>query len=555
MRTRWWNNIRWRLALGSIIAALLSAGLLALTAMLVIGYYYNVDQQSRLSALAQEKAQSVSIVYEHNRALVEDNSDTSFGNRLKKIANNPSVFLMTSIKEVYSVSSRRNEPDPEHLYLFLNAQGKLVYPLAFPRGNAFGVIQSLLSVSDTARMSTDQTTLKNAIASAVKGHGQGGVFGRQTPVDSSLPFFVEPITVSNHTTRTSQIVGVVIVTPFSNAVPGFVSTVGIAVLIATPIIAFLVAMLAMFYAQTITRPLAKLTAASKVIASGDYDAQVSVDGPGELGELAHTFNEMAIQLKKDVDELHRQEAWRRELIMNITHDLATPLTAIAGLGEALVDGINQSHEDYEATGRIIVRETLRLRRLVQDLHVMAKVEAGALQPKKKNVRLAALVDETFAVLVTEFERHQVEPINTIPYSFPTIQADPDMLTRILSNLCNNSLHYTPAGGTITITASQHANLAIIAVTDSGSGIPEEALPRIFERFYRADNARQSKTGGSGLGLSIVQAIVSVHGGKVWAENIPGAGARVSFTMPLSSIEDQPTIVTNRLSQSQVYPGA
>ncbi|GCE05378.1 sensor histidine kinase [Dictyobacter aurantiacus] len=551
MRTRWWNNIRWRLALLSIIAALLSAGLLALTAMLVIGYYYNVDQQSRLGALAHERAQSVSIVYEHNRALIEDNSNTTFANRLKRIANTPNAFLVASIKEVSSVSSRQSGSDPEHLYLFLNTQKRLVYPLAMSRGNAFAVIQSLLNVSDTSHLSTDQATLMNAVNSALKGHGQGGFFGRQTPVDNSLPFFVEPITISNHTTRTNQVVGVVIVTPFSNAVPGFVSTVGIAVLSAIPVVALLVALLAMFYSRTITRPLAKLTTASRVIASGDYDAQVSVDAPGELGELAQTFNDMAIQLKKDVDELHRQEAWRRELIMNITHDLATPLTAIAGLGEALVDGINQSHEDYEATGRIIVRETLRLRRLVQDLHVMAKVEAGALEPKKKNVRLAALVDETLAVMATEFERHQVEPINAVSYSLPTIQADPDMLARIFTNLCNNSLHYTPAGGTITISATQHGNMAIIAVTDSGSGIPEEALSRVFDRFYRADNARQSKTGGSGLGLAIVQAIVSVHGGNVWAENIPGAGARISFTIPITPIEDQPTIVTNHLSQSRV----
>ncbi|GCE19418.1 sensor histidine kinase [Dictyobacter kobayashii] len=551
MRVPWWQNIRWRLALSSMIVALLSAGLLALTAILVIGYYYNVDQQSRLSALAQGKAQSVSIVYEHNRALVEENGGVGASARLKKAVSTPATAFATSIKEVSNVAHRQSDQDTEHLYLFLTPQGRLVSPSGITRGSAFAVIQSLLNISDTAHLSADQTTLKNAVVSALKGYGKGGVFGRQTPVDNSLPFFVEPIEVSDHASNTNQIIGVVIVTPFSNAVPGFVTTVGLSVLVATPIIALLVAALAMFYARTITRPLAKLTAASKIIASGDYDAQVSVDGPGELGELAHTFNDMAIQLKKDVDELRRQEVWRRELIMNITHDLATPLTAIAGLGEALVDGINQSHEDYEATGRIIVRETLRLRRLVQDLHVMAKVEAGALQPKMKGLRLAALVDETFAVLATEFERHQVEPVNAISYSFPSVQADQDMLTRIFANLCNNSLHYTPAGGTVTISARQHANMAVISVTDTGDGIPEEALPRIFERFYRADNARQSKTGGSGLGLSIVQAIVSVHGGTVWAENIPGAGACISFTLPLSPVEEQPTLVTNRLSQSQV----
>src|SRR5207247_11085772 len=113
---------------------------------------------------------------------------------------------------------------------------------------------------------------------------------------------------------------------------------------------------------------------------------------------------MAGRLEKDVDELRKHEFWRRELIMNITHDLATPLTAIAGLGESLVDGVNQNREDYEATGRIIVRETLRLRRLVKDLHMMAKVEANAVQPQRQPVRLAALVDEVLAVLVTEFER-------------------------------------------------------------------------------------------------------------------------------------------------------
>src|SRR5437868_14042003 len=107
---------------------------------------------------------------------------------------------------------------------------------------------------------------------------------------------------------------------------------------------------------------------------------------------------MAAKLANDMNELRRQELLRRELIMNITHDLATPLTAIAGLGESLVDGVNQDREDYEQTGRVIVRETLRLRRLVEDLHIMAKVEAGAMQAQRKPLRLAALVDEALAVL-------------------------------------------------------------------------------------------------------------------------------------------------------------
>ncbi|HKF36510.1 MAG TPA: ATP-binding protein, partial [Ktedonobacteraceae bacterium] len=222
-----------------------------------------------------------------------------------------------------------------------------------------------------------------------------------------------------------------------------------------------------------------------------------------------------------------------ELIMNITHDLATPLTAIAGLGESLVDGVNQNREDYEATGRIIVRETLRLRRLVKDLHLMAKVEAGAMQPQPKVLRLAAVVDEALAVLTPEFERANVEPRNNVPYDLPPVWADPDMLMRVFSNLCDNALRHTPAGGAVTVDARQQGNILEIAVTDTGKGIPAEALLRVFDRFYRADASRQVNTGGSGLGLTIVQAIVEAHGGTIRAENAPQAGARILFTLPVA----------------------
>ena len=242
---------------------------------------------------------------------------------------------------------------------------------------------------------------------------------------------------------------------------------------------------------------------------------------------------MATRLEKDVDELRKQEFWRRELIMNITHDLATPLTAIAGLGESLVDGVNQDREDFEATGRIIVRETLRLRRLVQDLHLMAKVEAGAMQPQPKVLRLAAVVDEALAVLAPEFERANVEPLNNVAFDLPPAWADPDMLMRVFSNLCDNALRHTPSGGTVVVEARQQGNMLEVAVTDSGKGIAPEALARVFDRFYRADTSRHVRTGGSGLGLTIVRAIVEAHGGTIRAENASQGGARFIFSLPIA----------------------
>ena len=108
-----------------------------------------------------------------------------------------------------------------------------------------------------------------------------------------------------------------------------------------------------------------------------------------------------------------------------------------------------------------------------------------------------------------------------------------MLTRVFSNLCDNALRHTPAGGSVTIDAIQRDNFLELSVTDSGEGIPTGALPRVFDRFYRADSSRQAITGGSGLGLAIVRAIIEAHGGSIWAENVPGNGARFVFTLPLS----------------------
>jgi len=365
-------------------------------------------------------------------------------------------------------------------------------------------------------------------------------FGRENPFGDAQPYSVRPIFAG------TKVVGALLVTPRSNIVPPFVTTVGMAVLMASIVITVLAVLAAIVFSRPITIPLAKLTTATRRLTSGDYSVQVSTEAPGELGELARNFNEMAAQLKQDVEELQRQEVWRRELIMNITHDLATPLTAIAGLGEALIDGVNHSREDYEATGRVIVRETLRLHRLVRDLHVMAKLEARAIQPKKKSIRLAALVDEVLAVLAPEFERGDVEPVNSIRYDLIPVQADADLLTRIFSNLCSNSLHHTPSGGYVIIEAIEHGGWLVISVTDTGEGIPAEALSRVFERFYRAEKSRQSSTGGSGLGLTIVHAIIEAHGGTVWVENVPGAGARISFTLPLRaddqvSLHDTPTL--------------
>ena len=127
----------------------------------------------------------------------------------------------------------------------------------------------------------------------------------------------------------------------------------------------------------------------------------------------------------------------------------------------------------------------------------------------------------------------MEPLNNVAFDLPPAWADPDMLMRVFLNLCDNALRHSPGGGTVVIEARQQGNLLEVAVTDSGRGIPPEALARVFDRFYRADTSRQVRTGGSGLGLTIVRAIVEAHGGTIRAENAPQGGARFIFSLPIA----------------------
>jgi signal transduction histidine kinase len=514
MRVHWWHSIRWRFALVSILVALLATALLAITLIVAINYYYSVDLRQRLTDIANVTGQRVGVSYAQSRSLIKAVNSVLPNTPAQSAQNQDNLLVILSVNRVR----------PFLVYPRYGTTQQRQKPVAFTA--------LLVAITDPSVQKGDYTKLSAAILKARQGTTTVGQIGTSGPGASPRLFVTEPIFAGGQSSST--IVGVLIVMPRSaaeNTVPPFLETVRAAILLASVVVVVLAAIVAILFSRTITRPLARLTNTAHILAAGDYSARVKTNAQSELGELANTFNEMAGRLEKDVDELRQQEYLRRELIMNITHDLATPLTAIAGLGESLVDGVNQNREDYEATGRIIVRETLRLRRLVKDLHLMAKVEAGAMQPQPKVLRLAAMVDEALAVLTPEFERANVEPRNNVPYDLPPVWADPDMLMRVFSNLCDNALRHTPPGGAIMVDAKQQENMLEIAITDTGKGIPAEALSRVFDRFYRADASRQVNTGGSGLGLAIVQAIVEAHGGRIRAENAPQGGAHIIFTLP------------------------
>jgi two-component system, OmpR family, phosphate regulon sensor histidine kinase PhoR len=238
----------------------------------------------------------------------------------------------------------------------------------------------------------------------------------------------------------------------------------------------------------------------------------------------------AVLVLHDLTEVRRLESMRRDFVANVSHELKTPLTSISGYAETLLS----DSLDPEMTRRFV--ETIagnakRMQRLVDDLLDLARLEAGRWQPEPEPIDVAAISRDAWEHLSERSRAAAVEFRVEIGPGADVIDADSDAVRQILSNLMENSLRYTPAGGRITCRSVCVQDGIALSVSDTGSGIIPEHLPRIFERFYRSDPGRSREEGGTGLGLAIVKHLVEAHGGRVWAESARGAGTTITCWFP------------------------
>ncbi|HYX48883.1 MAG TPA: HAMP domain-containing sensor histidine kinase, partial [Ktedonobacteraceae bacterium] len=240
----------------------------------------------------------------------------------------------------------------------------------------------------------------------------------------------------------------------------FLAKVDKAILITGSVIAIVVIIFSLWLARRLTRPLTSLTLAAEQMGEGNYDQRVVIPkGNDELGSLALSFNSMAEKIESDVTELHRQDQVRRDLIANIAHDLATPLTAIQGFSEALADDVITDPQARQDTAQLIGREVQRLRRLVSDMQQMTSLEAGRIRIDQEPLDLHALVNEVLEVILPECEQVGITLRNEIDPATPAVLADSDRMTQVLLNLLDNAKRYTSSGGSITIGARLNASEA------------------------------------------------------------------------------------------------
>ncbi len=280
-------------------------------------------------------------------------------------------------------------------------------------------------------------------------------------------------------------------------------------------------LLTFLLSRRILAPVEALGSAARGLGRGDLSRRVEVRSKDEFGELAEAFNSMA-------DDLTQAEQLRRNLVADVAHELRTPLSNIRGYLEAMRDGVLKPDA---ATLNSIYEETLLLDRIISDLHELAMVEAGQLTLLRQPYDLADLVKRGVAAVRPAAEAKKLAVLVDIPPRPVVADIDPERIGQVLRNLLSNAIAYTPEGGNVSVTLTEEGEQLQVSVTDTGPGIPPEALPYVFERFYRVDKSRTRATGGAGLGLTIAKRLVELHGGAIEVQSEPGKGSCFTFTVP------------------------
>jgi two-component system sensor histidine kinase BaeS len=261
--------------------------------------------------------------------------------------------------------------------------------------------------------------------------------------------------------------------------------------------------------RRVLRPLTQISEASRQIAAGNFSARVDTRSDDEIGEVATAFNLMG-------DSLEQLERLRKTMVADVAHELRTPLTNLRGYLEGLSDGVIPPDKQ---TFNMLQQENLRLVSLVEDLSQLARADAAHAYLDRKTVDLKECLSEILTLYRMNFEEKDIS-VTTHFSEHLTVQADRDKLLQAIRNLVENCWKYTPAGGYVTVSCAPDANGIRAGFVNSGSGIPEQDIPFIFERFFRADPSRSRDVGGAGIGLSIVKQLIEAHGGTVGAESTP-----------------------------------
>lgn len=319
----------------------------------------------------------------------------------------------------------------------------------------------------------------------------------------------------------------------STVLGSYVLSVGASVFFITLLSAFLIAVLVLWL---LTRNLRDIVDTVRRFKEGDYSARIESKGKGELTVLSNTYNEMADTLVSNIDELKAVENLRRELTANVSHDLRTPLAIMQGYVETMmIKKDTLTDADRSKYLKIIHSSSEKMGKLITQLFEYSKLETAQVKPEKEPFFLSELAQDVIQKYEILAKDNNIKLHLNASHSLPMVFADVSLVERVLQNLLDNAIKFTPDGGKVELELSEKENQISVRVTDTGPGIPEEEQSFIFERYHRVKTGEMKDNGsGAGLGLAIVKKILEIHSATIEVANRPGQGASFLFKLPVYS---------------------
>ncbi|MHC1681822.1 MAG: ATP-binding protein [Clostridiaceae bacterium] len=289
--------------------------------------------------------------------------------------------------------------------------------------------------------------------------------------------------------------------------------------------------------KSITKPLKELGHAANEIKKGNLNYKIESRSNDEIGEFCDSFEEMRLRLKKSLELQEHYEENRKELISSISHDLKTPITSIKGYIEGIKDGIADTPSKMNRYINTIYTKANYMDTLIDDLFLFSKLDLKKVSFDFQIVDIGGFIKDYIEEISFDLDKNSIEVLLNIPSKPIMVKADVQKIKRVIMNIIDNSIKYKSSEKLkIEITVKDNIDYSLIEIKDNGKGISGDALPFIFDRFFRADTFRETSSGGSGLGLSIVKKIVEEHNGKIFAESELNKGTTVSFTLEKQSLE-------------------
>ena len=323
-----------------------------------------------------------------------------------------------------------------------------------------------------------------------------------------------------------------IVTDVNDAIPEVRHFIADMVFMVVIILALTAGLLIIWIYRGVAIPLGRMKIATQNIKDGNLDFELEVETEDEIGQLCRDFEEMRIRLKESISEKVEYDKRSKELISNISHDLKTPITAIKGYVEGIMDGVADTPEKMERYIRTIYNKANDMDMLINELTLYSKIDSNRIPYNFNTILVSDYFDDCATDLKIDLEARHIkfDYLNYVDANVRII-ADAEQLKRVINNIISNSTKYMDKHQkVIRLCVKDVGDFVQVEIEDNGKGIGAKELPHIFERFYRTDTSRNSATGGSGIGLSIVKKIIEEHGGKIWATSKEGTGTVMYFVI-------------------------